>query len=287
MKVLVVGRGYMGANHERVLRARGVETITVDPDPSRDADHRAMRQASNADLAVVSVPPSELASVAEEAMLRAPRVLVDKPMASTREQARSLLNAAESSGAELLVAFTERANPGFRALRAALELVGPIRHLSAVRLGPPPRNWRCDPGVDVAGHCFDMARAIGFEPAPVMGECRDGTARYRAEIEGGTLEVLVSQAARRKVRTFTVVGPNGMLALDKREQSVYFLDAEGASPIEVRREEPLQVLWREVLDGSWEATGKDGEVALDLSLTRIAGGSTATRRRSSKPRLRE
>ena len=269
---LVVGHGRMGSRHAAVLRELGAEVTTVDMDPLAGADHQRVPADCDVGLAVVSVPPHSLADVAGEliATHQVPRVVVDKPMAESLEDARALNVLAEAAGTDLMLMFTERANPGFRALRDCLHLVGPVRNISVRRLGPPPPNWPCDVGVDIAGHCFDMTRALGFEPEPIWGEAVGGVARYRSMFADGSgaLDVLVSHEGDEVVRTFAVTGPGGMLTLDKRSQEVLFYDAEGVSEIPVSREEPLRVAWREVIDGAWEADGRDGEVALELSLTR-------------------
>lgn len=269
---LVVGHGRMGSRHAAVLRELGVKVTTVDVDRFAGADRERVPAGCDAGLAVVSVPPHRLADVASEliATHEVPRVVVDKPMAESLDDARALNALAEAAGTDLMLMFTERANPGFRALRDCLHLVGPVRNISVRRLGPRPANWQCDVGVDIAGHCFDMTRALGFEPEPIWGEAVGGVARYRSMFAdgGGALDVLVSHEEDEVVRTFAVTGPGGMLTLDKRSQEVLYYDAEGVSEIPVAREEPLLVAWREVMDGTWVADGRDGEIALELSLTR-------------------
>jgi predicted dehydrogenase len=269
MRALVIGYGRMGHNHARVLRDQRVEVVTVDPDPAAGADHTDLDDAPDCDLALVSVPPRALAGVGRRAASKAPRLVMDKPMATTRVEARELLDTAAAVGTEVQVAFTERANPGFRALRKAVSTIGPVRYVTAERLGPPPPNWECDPGVDLAGHCFDMARTLGFELGEVEGAREAGRVRYRASLgEDRSLEIVVSHRDTKKVRTFSVAGRDGVVTLDKQTQRVFVWDTRGVTEWPVTYDEPLQILWREILDGRWRATGEDGATALELSLAR-------------------
>jgi predicted dehydrogenase len=271
-RVLIAGYGRMGSNHARVLRKQGHDVFTVDPDPVRGADHRSIPREADPDIALVSVPPHLLAEVAREliSVHEVPLLVLDKPMATTLEDAQRINALALSRGTEIRTVFTERANPGFRALRDCMHLVGPVHHIAARRFGPPPANWDCDVGVDIAGHCFDMARALGFEPEPIWAAAENGSARYRSLISGGdgVLDVQVSHEGGEKLRTFNVTGPGGMLNLDKATQTLLFFDDEGATEIPVAREEPLQIAWREITAGTWDADGTDGEIALGLSLAR-------------------
>jgi UDP-N-acetylglucosamine 3-dehydrogenase len=287
----VVGLGMMGRNHVRVWDEVIDEADLVavaDPDPAALARATAGRRArgfedaermlAEEELDVVSVvAPTSLHLPATLAALRAgANVLVEKPIAATREEAQAMIEAAEAAGRMLTVGHIERFNPAIRELRRRLEAgeLGRIFQISATRLGPFPARIR-DVGVvvDLAPHDLDVMRfLVGAEPVRIYAETEQrihtehedlftGTVRFA----NGVLGVLnINWVTPTKRRILTVTGERGMYVADYLSQDlVFYANPEadenanaGGTGIttvtegemtrrEVRREEPLAVELRE------------------------------------------
>jgi UDP-N-acetylglucosamine 3-dehydrogenase len=287
----VVGLGMMGRNHVRVWdeAVADAELVAVaDPDSTAVTAATAGRRArgfesvermlAEEELDAVSiVAPTSLHLSATLAALDAgASVLVEKPIAATREEAVAMIEAARSTGTMLTVGHIERFNPAIRELRRRLEAgeLGRIFQISATRLGPFPARIR-DVGVvvDLAPHDLDVMRfLVGAEPVRIYAETErrihtdhedlfNGTVRF----SNGVLGVLnINWLTPTKRRILTVTGERGMYVADYLTQElVFYANPEAAEPLggtgtpvagvtegekirrPVNREEPLVVELRE------------------------------------------
>jgi len=136
LRIAVVGCGAIARSfHLPALAAiPGVadRLIVVDPDPGRVAaaqqEFRASRAATDhrqvlreADAAIVAVPQEFHAEVAMEFLRAGVPVLCEKPLATTLDEAKGLVAAADAAGVVLAVNNTRRFYP---AVRAAREWIG-------------------------------------------------------------------------------------------------------------------------------------------------------------------
>jgi len=184
LRIAVVGCGAIARSfHLPALAAiPGVadRLIVVDPDPGRVAaaqqEFRASRAATDhrqvlreADAAIVAVPQEFHAEVAMEFLRAGVPVLCEKPLATTLEQASSLVAAADAVGAVLAVNNTRRFYP---AVRAAWEWIrsGRLGRIRRVEIYEGVRfNWPLASGStfgrggtgkgvlqDVGAHALDM-----------------------------------------------------------------------------------------------------------------------------------
>ncbi len=289
----VVGLGMMGRNHVRVWdeAVEEAELVAVaDLDPAAVARATAGRRArgfesvermlAEEELDLVSiVAPTSLHLPATLAAFDAgASVLVEKPIAATREEALAMIDAARSAGRMLTVGHIERFNPAIRELRRRLEAgeLGRIFQISATRLGPFPARIR-DVGVvvDLAPHDLDVMRfLVRAEPVRIYAETErrihtehedlfNGTVRFA----NGVLGVLnINWVTPTKRRVLTVTGERGMYVADYISQDlVFYANPEAAetsqahgtgtpvttvtegerTSLAVRREEPLAVELRE------------------------------------------
>jgi UDP-N-acetylglucosamine 3-dehydrogenase len=311
----VVGLGMMGANHARVWdeAVEGVELVAVaDPDPSAVRRVTASRGArgfedtdrmlAEEELDLVSVvAPTSLHLPATLAALRAgANVLVEKPIAATREEAEAMISAA-AAGRMLTVGHIERFNPAIRELRRRLQAdeLGRIFQISATRLGPFPARIR-DVGVvvDLAPHDLDIMRfLVGADPVRLYAEAErrihtehedlfTGTIRFA----NGVLGVLnINWLTPTKQRVLTVTGERGMYVADYLSQDLVFFanpDTHLATVTvgertrrRVRNEEPLVVELREfaraVRDGGPPPVDpRDALVALLLARKLVESAET-------------
>jgi UDP-N-acetylglucosamine 3-dehydrogenase len=289
----VVGLGMMGRNHLRVWdeAIEGVELAAVaDPDPAALSAATAGRRArgfddaermfaeEELDLVSIVAPTGLHLPVTLVALRAGANVLVEKPIAATREEATTMIDAAVAAGRMLTVGHIERFNPAIRELRRRLEAgeLGRIFQISATRLGPFPARIR-DVGVvvDLAPHDLDIMRfLLAAEPVRIYAETErrihtehedlfTGTVRFA----DGVLGVLnINWVTPTKRRILTVTGERGMYVADYITQDLDFyanpeaswaaddrggdaqttMVAEGeVTRRQVRREEPLAVELRE------------------------------------------
>ena len=245
----VVGLGMMGRNHVRVYDTaiEGVELVAVaDPDPAalaattlgRDVrgyeDAERMFAEEELDLVSVVAPTSLHLPLALAALRGGANVLVEKPIAATREEALEMIAAAKAAGRMLTVGHIERFNPAIRELRRRLAAgeLGRIFQINATRLGPFPARIR-DVGVvvDLAPHDLDVMRyLVGSEPIRLYGETER---RIHTEHEdlftgimkfaNGVIGVLdINWLTPTKKRTLTVTGERGMYVVDYITQDLVF-----------------------------------------------------------------
>lgn len=118
MKAFLVGNGTMGGRHRRRFELCGVEFIAVaDTQTEFDGivDKLNLKNASEAgvDFAVVASPATTHYDYAKFFLERHIPVFVEKPLATTAEQAQELVDMAAASGTILFVAQSECFNPIF------------------------------------------------------------------------------------------------------------------------------------------------------------------------------
>ena len=243
----VVGLGMMGRNHVRVWdeSVPGVELVAV-ADPDGTAVERAtsgrrargyataehMLAEEQLDLVSIVAPTSLHLPVTLAALRAGANVIVEKPIAATREEALEMISAAAAAGRMLTVGHIERFNPAIRELRRRLQAgeLGRIFQIKATRLGPFPARIR-DVGVvvDLAPHDIDVMRfLVGSEPIRLFAETER---RIHTEHEdlfngmmkfaNGVIGVLdINWLTPSKRRTLTVTGERGMFLADYIDQDL-------------------------------------------------------------------
>ncbi len=189
-RLLVVGAGTMGSAHARMIaagRVPGVELAgVVDLDGVRALElANSLSSTAHGDLsrALVETKP-DLAYVATpdalhrgpvEALARAGvAILVEKPLATTVEDAEAMVAAVGEAGVYAEVNFSNRWNPPFAEARRSIESgeIGEVRSFN-VRLNNPvssPRDqlaWSSGttPAWFLMSHCLDLAYWLGGKRA--------------------------------------------------------------------------------------------------------------------------
>ena len=164
-----------------------------------------------ADAAVVAVPTDRHHAIARECLEQGLHLLIEKPIATTLDEADELIALAEKKRVVLQSGHVERYNKTFRALVARMDR--PV-FVEAERLAAfKQRGAEVDVVLDLMIHDLDLACALArAEPADVSA-CgfrvltRDiDIANARIEFANGCVANLsasrVSQAAVRKLRVF-------------------------------------------------------------------------------------
>jgi UDP-N-acetylglucosamine 3-dehydrogenase len=318
----VIGAGAMGRNHARAYReVAGAELVAVvDVDPDRAAeiaglhgaraysDYREMLEREHPSGVSIVVPTRDHFQVATDALDRGCHVLVEKPIASTIEEAEKLVEAARIADRVLMVGHIERFNPAIVELKNRLDAgqLGRIYQAKASRLGPFPNRVR-DVGVvvDLATHDLDIIRYLaGSEPVRAFAETKreihtshedmlSGLVRF----ENGVLGVLeINWLTPTKIRELTVTGERGMFQADYLTQDLFFYENADAGEMPwgelavlrgvnegsmtryaIPKREPLRAeleAFIAAIDGDRSSivSGSDGLAALRMALALIRSG---------------
>lgn len=232
----LVGAGMMGRNHARVLGSiEGVDLVGI-ADPAGDK-HGVAGGAEvvgtvdelislGIDLAVVAVPTIHHVEAGLELAAAGVHTLVEKPLATTVEEAKDLADAFETAGLIGCVGHIERYNPALRALRARLDNgeLGDVYQVATRRQGPFP-NRIADVGVvkDLATHDIDLtAWLVRSAYARVSAQTAHKSGRHHEDLvsvtgrlsDGTVVSHLVNWLSPLKERTTIVTGERGAFVAD-------------------------------------------------------------------------
>ncbi len=245
----VIGLGMMGRAHVRVWKdlVEGVELVAVadsDPDALRETtdahavhgypDAESLLAGESLDLVSVVVPTSLHLPTTLAALRAGAHVLVEKPIAATREEAEQMIEASRTANRMLTVGHIERFNPAIRELRRRLANgeLGRIFEIRATRLGPFPARIR-DVGVvvDLAPHDLDVMRyLLGSDPVRLYAETEQRIHTDHEDLFVGLLKFAngavgvldINWLTPTKQRTLTVTGERGMYTADYLAQQLVF-----------------------------------------------------------------
>ncbi|HEY8215725.1 MAG TPA: Gfo/Idh/MocA family oxidoreductase [Acidimicrobiia bacterium] len=247
-----MGAGIMGTNHARLAPAVRDATVTciADTDPDRAARLAASVGAEatsidgiadHIDAAVVAVPSELHLDVGLELMKAGIHVLVEKPLATTIEDAEAMAEAAELHGVTLMAGHVERFNPAVLELD---RLLGDVVHVAAARISPFSPRIPEDVVTDLMIHDLDVVRSIARCPV-VDVECMAMCVRSEVEdlasalirFENGmTANLTASRVGQQKIRELRITQADAYVTLDLVRQDVTinrveheeFLSEEGA-----------------------------------------------------------
>jgi len=238
LRTAVVGVGYLGRFHaEKYAAHPGAELVAVvDADAGRAgaiaspfgaaalADHRAL--IGRVDCASVAVPTNRHHDVARDLLDAGIDVLVEKPLTTTVEEAKALVELAVRGGRILQAGHLERFNPAVLALDG---LVTQPRFIECHRLAPfTERGTDVDVVLDLMIHDLDVIlsmvpsalRSVEAVGVPVLTNSVD-IANARLRFANGCIANLtasrVSLKRERKLRLFQA---DAYIALDYGERRV-------------------------------------------------------------------
>lgn len=261
----VVGVGALGQHHAKHLAAmHGADLVGVfDADVARARDVaartgcRAFERLSDLLGAVravsIAVPTLAHHAVGLECLGRGVAVMMEKPLASTLEEADELVAEAERHGALFTVGHIERFN---RAVRAASGILAQPIFLEGMRLAPfQPRGTDVAVVLDLMIHDLDLAlHLVGSVPAvdvrgvgvSVLSSHLD-MVNARVEFANGTVASMTSsRVARERIRRLRIFQPSGYVSLDLAAGTATFMrlregwrPGTGSSIEEIVEVEPL------------------------------------------------
>lgn len=136
-----------------------------------NTDPFALIQDPELDAIYIATPPDSHLQYALAVAEAGKIACIEKPMATNYQEAQAILNAFESKGLPLFVAYYRRSLPRFLEVKKWLDeqAIGALRHISWSVSKPPHAmdlqrsyNWRTDPKVSPGGYFDDLA-SHGFD----------------------------------------------------------------------------------------------------------------------------
>jgi UDP-N-acetylglucosamine 3-dehydrogenase len=250
LKAAVIGVGAMGQHHARIYDQMPQTQLVGVTDADAEtgarvarlhhttayADDRELLGEARPDVVSVVVPTEFHRQVALAALEAGCHVLIEKPIATTEEEARELIARADALGRKLMVGHIVRFDSAVRELKKRLDAgeLGRVFEVRCRRLGPFPARVR-DVGVviDLATHDLDMIRYLtGQEVVRVYAETEkqihsdyEDLLIGAVRLADGTVGVLdVNWLTPTKIRELTVTGERGMFLVDHLTQDLYFYE---------------------------------------------------------------
>jgi predicted dehydrogenase len=254
--VAVFGAGAFGRNHLRVYRELRESGSPVELTAIVDTDGRAAeglrdawqvpvfasaeaclaaRQAGQVYFAAASVcvPTSAHYTVASQCLAQNVDVLVEKPIASTLEQADALVREARQAQRILQVGQVERFNP---AVTAVLPLLHGPMFFEAHRLSVfTPRALDVDVVLDLMIHDLDVVLSFARSPLrqvhavglPILSPKVD-IANVRLEFESGAVaNFTASRVSTERVRKLRFFQPHQYVSIDYARQDLLIINVAG------------------------------------------------------------
>jgi predicted dehydrogenase len=268
IKVAVIGVGYLGRQHVRIYsESKFVELLGVVDKNLTTAQSVANEFNSHAyadfsplldkvSAVSVAVPTTDHATVCCQLLSRGIDVLVEKPMASSVDEAETMIDTAMRHERVLQVGHLERFNP---AICAARSIAHQPMFFEIHRLGVfTSRSLDIDVVLDLMIHDLDIV--LDFVKSPVKSVSAVGLpilsnkidiANARIEFENGCVANLTaSRVSTEKVRKMRFFQPNEYISVDYSRQDVVVLSVQPGTQdgvplitprkLETHRTEPLR-----------------------------------------------
>ncbi len=301
LKAGVVGVGHIGKNHARVYTELAGATLEAVYDVDQNAAQEIARKyrtraatsleefASLVDVATIATPTPFHYEIGMELLSRGIHLLVEKPISTTTEQARELVERARAAGRVLQVGHIERYNPVMSALESQLTQA---RFIEAHRLSQyPGRSTDIGVILDLMIHDLEIVlHLVNSRPVhvdavgiPVLSASEDiANARIRFE-NGCVANITASRVSPERLRKIRVFQHDTYLSLDYHAQSGQIYRKVGDSitmeKVQLEKAEPLMVELESFVECCVEGSrpkvsGYEAVAALELALeiTRLTEG---------------
>ncbi len=299
MKVAVIGAGYLGRFHALKYAAMEdvdlVAVVDIDEDRARrvasEADTRAYTSFRDVigkiDAASVVVPTSLHYEVSKELLLASVHLMIEKPITTTVEEARELVQICDENGLVMQVGHLERYNP---AIETLMDRVSQPVFIEAHRLsGFKARATDVDVVLDLMIHDIDIVlslvrseiKEIRASGVPVLTP-RIDIANVRLIFENGcTANLTASRISLTDLRRIRVFQPGCYVSADcaERNNLIVTADSKAVDPTKSIRPEFIRHHDTDILDKELRdfirnvrngkrpiVDGRAGMKALDLAL---------------------
>lgn len=292
VKVGIIGVGYLGTQHARILsyleRAELIGVADIDFKKAMVIGNRhGVKYYDNyenmldeIDAGIVATPTSEHFAISMKLLKEGKSVLVEKPITETVEQAEELVSAANKNGIILQIGHLERFNPAVEALE---NLISEPKFIEVQRLGSfSARSLDIDVVLDLMIHDLDIIMALIKDEVKVIRSSgihvlsdKIDIANARLEFTSGCIATLTaSRVHQGKVRKLRIFEPTSYYSIDYIDQEVKVFPLDGRQTdiktLKIKKEEPLkkelQNFFRCIIDGKKrKVTGEEGLRALKLA----------------------
>ncbi len=243
VKVAVIGAGMMGRNHLKTYKALpGVELVGVyDIFPEaaqKAAEMFGIKAFSSMEEAAASVDAVSIvttsvthADVGEFFLNKGIHCLMEKPLATTEEGCRRLIDAAARNNVTLLVGHIEQFNPAVEQMHKILSDTSMIRSLTAQRMSAASgRITDVDVSMDLMIHDAEIILSLVKSPivdiqasavkTPDHIEGKDYITALLSFENGVTATMTASRITQARVRTLTVTTDTNYIDMDFINQSI-------------------------------------------------------------------
>src|SRR5499427_7590967 len=297
-KIAVVGVGHLGKQHARLYAELGHLAGVVDILEPRAQEIAAQYTTTpytdyrqlfgKVDAVSIAVPTVDHAGIGIEFLEHGIDVLIEKPIASTPEQAKALIDAASRNKRVLQVGHVERFNS---VVRAATEAATRPQFFEIHRLAAfSPRSLDIDVVLDLMIHDIDIVLSLVGSPVrevravgiPVLSQKPD-IANARVEFEDGCVaDFTASRVSFEKTRKLRFFQPHDYISVDYAAQTGTMVSLRMGNvterKLEPPKEEPLKLqlaAFAKCVENRRTPVvgGEDGLRALDLAM-RINGAIT-------------
>jgi predicted dehydrogenase len=240
LRVGLIGLGYWGPNHARVLSELPETELVAAADISETAtafvrarypsvrttlDAYEVIEASDIDAVIVATPTSTHYSLTLAALEAGKHVLCEKPLATSTAECDELIAAAERAEQVLFVGHTFIFNPAVRMMRELISAgeIGRVLYCHTARTGLGPIRSDVNALWDLAPHDLSILfYLIDDEPisalttgqAILRNDCEDVVFVHLRFEEGTIAAAHLSWLDPYKVRKVTVVGDRRMIVFD-------------------------------------------------------------------------
>ncbi len=298
--VAVIGTGQWGKNHARVYKELSSTQLVAVCDVNAErakamaaqygvkaySDSTQMLKDKQIEAVNVCTWSTILAKEAKKALNAGKHVLVEKPMATTPQQAQKLVQTAQENGLHLTVGFLMRFIPGLQLIRQSVEekKIGDLVCVTAKRVSQWPERIG-DVGVvkDTAIHDIDVMRFISKQD-PVSVYAKMGSMRIKkfedyAQImltyrNGESAFIESNWLTPYKTRMLTATGSEGIMRLDYITQDLWIEQKTETLQPRLPFQEPLKAELQHFVDCIVEkkkpiVTGEDGVKALEIATAAI------------------
>ena len=302
--VAVIGTGQWGKNHARVYKelsstelvavcdvnVERAKSIAAQYGVKAYSDSTQMLKDKQIEAVNVCTWSTILAKEAKKALNAGKHVLVEKPMATTPQQAQKLVHTAQENGLHLTVGFLMRFIPGLQLIRQSVEdkKIGDLVCVTAKRVSQWPERIG-DVGVikDTAIHDIDVMRFISKQD-PVSVYAKMGSMRIKkfedyAQImltyrNGESAFIESNWLTPYKTRMLTATGSEGIMRLDYITQDLWIEQKTETVQPRLPFQEPLKAELQHFVDCIVDnkkpiVTGEDGVKALEIATGAIQSSS--------------
>ena len=284
--------GFYESNAARAAKVAGELGVTAHPTLESLLDV--------VDAVTIVVPTPAHFEVAREVLGRGIHALIEKPIATTLEEADAMLALAREKGAIVQTGHVERFN---RAIRAALPYVDTPRFIESDRLAPfNPRGSDVAVVLDLMIHDIDLvhtlvgghAASVSAVGVPVLTPFVD-IANARLSFDSGAVaNITASRVSRERMRKLRIFQQSGYLSLDLGSGEGEFFRLRGdvdiaalaaaplaleqfveRIPLRAEEAEPLRLEFESFLaavrgEAPVAVTGEEGREALAVALQIVA-----------------